>query len=75
MSEPLLHGGATVLVVVGLFATAMIAWTISNRPTWWRVRTELYGFLWFAAALMLFFSFNFCLHSVTCPVHGFSYSF
>jgi hypothetical protein len=55
MLKFLLHGGA---VVVALFALAMLSWALSNRPDWWRVRTELYGFLWFAASVVLFFAFN-----------------
>jgi hypothetical protein len=47
-----------VLVVVGLFAVAMLSWALSHRPDWWRVPTELHGFLWFGAAIVLFFAFN-----------------
>lgn len=47
-----------VLVVVGLFAAAIISWAMSHRPDWWRVRTELRGFSWFAASVFLFFAFN-----------------
>jgi hypothetical protein len=47
-----------VLLVVGLFAAAILSWSMSHRPDWWRVTTELHGFLRFAAALVLFIAFN-----------------
>jgi len=47
-----------VLLVVGLSAVAILSWSMSHRPDWWRVRTELHGFLRFAGALVLFFAFN-----------------
>lgn len=47
-----------VLLVVGLFAAAILSWSMSHRPDWWRVPTELHGFLRFAAAVFLFFAFN-----------------
>jgi hypothetical protein len=47
-----------VLLVGGLFAVAMLSWGLSHRPDWWRVRIELHGFSWFAAAVVLFFAFN-----------------
>jgi hypothetical protein len=50
--------GASVLVAIGLYGLAMLFWAIRARPSWWQVRTELYGFLRFAAAAALFFAFN-----------------
>ena len=47
-----------VLLVAGLLALAMLSWALSNRPDWWRVPTELHGFLRFGAAIVLFFAFN-----------------
>src|SRR5215469_4231847 len=47
-----------VLLVVGLLTTAILSWALSHRPDWWRVRTELHGFVLFTAAIVLLFAFN-----------------
>lgn len=50
-------------LVVGLFAAAIASWSMSHRPDWWQVRTELRGFLRFVAAVVLFFAFNLLAYS------------
>lgn len=59
-----------VLLVVGLFAVATLSWGLSHRPDWWRVRTELHGFSWFAAAVVLFFAFNWSAFSYLRGSHA-----
>jgi hypothetical protein len=47
-----------VLLIVGLPAAAIFSWSMSHRPDWWRVSTELHGFSLFAGVIVLFFAFN-----------------
>ena len=58
--EPsLLYLVSPLLVVVGILGLFSLSWTISTRPSWWKVRNELYGFLLFAGAVAVFIAFAF----------------
>jgi hypothetical protein len=47
------------LVVAGIFAAIFLTWAIHTRPSWWQVRQELYGLLWWVGAVVVFYAFLF----------------
>ena len=60
MEEPTLrYMLSPFLVVVGIFVALMLAWAIQIRPSWWQVRQELYGLLWWVSAVVVFYAFLF----------------
>ena len=60
MEEPtLLYMVSPFLVVAGIFAAIFLTWAIHTRPSWWQVRQELYGLLWWVGAVVVFYVFLF----------------
>jgi len=58
--EPsLLYLVSPLLAVVGILGLFSLSWAISTRPSWWKVRNELYGFLLFAGAVAVFIALSF----------------
>ena len=47
------------MVVAGIFAAIFLTWAIHTRPSWWQVRQELYGLLWWVGAVVVFYVFLF----------------
>jgi presenilin-like A22 family membrane protease len=58
MEEPtLLYMLSPFLVVAGIIAAILLAWVLHTRPSWWQVRQELYGLLYWVGAVVVFIAF------------------